>query len=197
MKNKLGVALLALAIVVIWRGTSREEAPISAGTFLVYDNGGMQMRLTFSPADGDRFGTSVSYVDEDDTYPSAQASSAPSDVVDTHMRTADGQVFELGSLGPLWVPPNEVREGGSAHGARVTEVRRWRNWEVGVVTTSVGLGGALRGEWYYDTRTGFLVGGTKSTAVSLPGQGQVFTLTDSNLPDLGFRELDDPLLHDD
>ena len=187
MKNKLGVAFLALAIVVTWRGTSREEAPISAGTFLVYDNGGMQMRLTFSPADGDRFDANVSYVDEDGTYPSAQASAAPSNVVDTRMRTADGQVFELGSLGPLWVPPNEVREGGSAHGTRVTEVRRWGKWEVGVVTTSVGLGGALRGEWYYDTRTGFLVGGTKSTAVSLPGQEQVFTLTDSNLPDLGFR----------
>ena len=187
MKNKLGVALLALAIVVTWRVTSREEAPISAGTFLVYDNGGVQMRLTFSPADGDRFDTNVSYGDEDGTYPSAHPSPAPSNVVDTHMRTADGQVFELGSLGPLWVPPNDVRKGGSAHGTPVTEVRRWGNWEVGVVTTSVGLGAALRGEWYYDTRTGFLVGGTKSTAVSLPGQRQVFTLTDSNLPDLGFR----------
>ena len=194
MKNKLGVALLTLAIVVAWRGTSREGAAISAGTFLVYDNGGMQMRLTFSPADGDRFDTHVSYfdthvsyVDGDGTYPSAQPSSGPSNVVDTRMRTTDGQVFELGSLGPLWVPPTEVRKGGSAHGTRVTEVRRWKNWEVGVVTTSVGVGGALRGEWYYDTRTGFLVGGTKSTAVSLPGEGQVFTLTDSNLPDLGFR----------
>ena len=55
------------------------------------------------------------------------------------------------------------------------------------VTASVGLGAALRGEWYYDARTGFLVGGTKSTAVSLRGDGQVFTLTDSNLPDLGLR----------
>ena len=187
MKNKLGVALLALAIVVTWRGVSREEAPISAGTFFVYDNGGMQMRLTFLPADGDRFDTNVSYLDEDGTYPPAQPSSGPSTVVDTRMRTINGQIFELGSLGPLWVPPNEVREGGSAHGTRVTEVRRWGNWEVGVVTASVGLGGALRGEWYYDTRTGFLVGGKKSTAVSLPGEGQVFTLTDSNLPDLGFR----------
>ena len=107
VKNKLGVALLALAIVMTWRVTSREEAPISAGTFFVYDNGGMQMRLTFSPADGDRFDTNVSYVGEDGTYPSAQPSSAPSNVVDTRMRTADGQIFELGSLGPLWVPPND------------------------------------------------------------------------------------------
>ena len=49
------------------------------------------------------------------------------------------------------------------------------------------MGMALRGEWYYDTQTGFLVGGLKSTAVSAPGEGLVFTLTDSNLPGLGLR----------
>ena len=58
------------------------------------------------------------------TYSSAQPSSEPSNAVDTRMRTADGLVFELGSLGPLWVPPSEVHEGGSAHGARVSEVQR-------------------------------------------------------------------------
>ncbi len=187
MKNKLAMALLALAIAVAWRAASREAAPISAGTFLVYDNAGTQMRLTFSPADGARFDTTVEYEYDDGTFETRQPSSAQSSSVDTRMRTTDGRVFELGSLGPLWVPPSEVREGGSAHGTRVREVRRWENWEVGVVTASVGLGGALRGEWYYDTRTGLLVGGTKSTAVSLPSEGQVFTLTDSNLPDLGFR----------
>ena len=54
-----------------------------------------------------------------------------------------------------------------------------------MVTAAVGM--ALRGEWYYDMQTGFLVGGTKSTAVSAPGQGLVFTLTDSNLPNLGLQ----------
>jgi len=187
LNNKLGVALLALALAVGWTFTSREEAPITAGAFLVYDNAGTQMLLTFSPADGGRFAANLSYLNQDGKYPTAQPRSMPNDVVDSRMRTANGLVYEIGSLGPLWVPPNEVREGGSAHGTRVTEVRRWENWEVGVVTASVGLGGALRGEWYYDTRTGFLVGGMKSTALSLPGEGQVFTLTDSNLPDLGFR----------
>lgn len=105
MKNKLAVALLALAIVVIWRATSREEAPISAGTFLEYDNGGVQMRLTFSHAAADLFDTNISYVDEDGRYPSSQPSPAPAEIVDTRMRTADGRVFELGSLGPLWAPP--------------------------------------------------------------------------------------------
>ena len=183
MKNKLGVALLALAIAGAWSATAREEAaPISAGTFLVYDNAGMRMRLTFSSADGDRFEANVEYAYDQREFEPASPSPAQGHMVDTHMRTADGGIFELGSLGPLWVPPSELREGGSAHGTRVDGVRRWENWDVGVVTASVGLG-----EWYYDARTGFLVGGTKSTAVSLPGDGQVFTLTDSNLPDLGLR----------
>ena len=187
MKNKLSVALLALVIAGAWSVTAREEAPISAGTFFVYDNAGMQMRLTFSPAEGDRFDTSVEYADGHGAFEPAQASSAPGDVVDARLRTADGRIFELAALGPLWVPPSQLREGGSAHGTPVGEVRRWEHWDVGVVTASVGLGGALRGEWYYDARTGFLVGGTTSTAVSLPGDGRVFTLTDSNLPDLGLR----------
>ncbi len=187
MKNKLGVALLALAIAVGWSVTAREEAPIAAGTYLVYDIAGTQMRLTFSPADGDRYDTSLEYADDHGAFEPAETWSDQSDVVDTRLRTVDGRIFELGSLGPLWVPPSELHEGGSAHGTRVGEVRQWESWEVGVVTASVGLGGALRGEWYYDARTGFLVGGTKSTALSLTGDGQVFTLTDTNLPDLGLR----------
>ena len=65
MNNKLGVALLALALAVGWTFTSREEAPITAGAFLVYDNAGTQMLLTFSPADGGRFAANLSYLNQD------------------------------------------------------------------------------------------------------------------------------------
>ena len=87
------------------------------------------------------------------------------------------------SLGSLWVGPDEVRPGGSAYGARIEEVRSWEAWQVGVVSASIGVGAALRGEWYYDSRTGFLVGGSKSTAVLEPGQGR-FRVVDSNIPGL-------------
>ena len=168
-----------------WLGRSSEEAPIDGGTFLVYDIDGSMMRLTFSPAAEDEFSTSLEYADEHGKFGTEELPATQGDTVDAHMRTADGQVFELASLGPLWVPPSEVHQGGRAHGTRIGDVRRWEKWDVGVVTAAVGM--ALRGEWYYDTQTGFLVGGTKSTAVSGPGQGSVFTLTDSNLPDLGLR----------
>ena len=187
MKINLIVALLGLVTVAAWLGRSSEEAHIDGGTFLVYDIGGSMMRLTFSPADEDAFSTSFEYADENGKFGTDELPATQGDIVDTRMRTADGRIFELASLGPLWVPPSEVHEGGRAHGTRIDDVRRWKNWDVGVVTATVDVGMALRGEWYYDTRTGFLVGGTKSTAVSGPGQGMVFTLTDSNLPDLGLR----------
>ena len=184
MKNKFVMVLLGLVIVAGWRVTSHEEAPVVAGTFLVYDVSGTAMRLTFSPAGDDRFGTTYEFADERGTFGSDEFMASPGDVVDARMRTESGAIFEIGSLGPLWVPPRELREGGHANGARVAEVRRWGAWEVGVVTANLGMGAALRGEWFYDTLTGFLVGGTKSTALSGPGEGQVFTLTDSNLPGL-------------
>ena len=187
MKNSVIVALLGFVLVAAWLGRSSEEAHIDGGTFLVYDIGGSMMRLTFSPANKDQFNTSFEYADEHGRSGTGELPATQGHIVDTRMRMADGRIFELASLGPLWVPPSEVHEGGSAHGTRIGDVRRWENWDVGVVTAAVGVGMALRGEWYYDTRTGFLVGGTKSTAVSAPGQGLVFTLTDSNLPDLGLR----------
>ncbi len=187
MKHTLVFALVGLVMVATWLGRSREEAPLESGTFLVYDIGGSMMRLTFSPASADEFSTSFEYADKNGTFGTDELPATQGDLVDTRMRTPDGRIFELASLGPLWVPPSEVHEGGSAHGTRIDDVRRWENWDVGVVTAGVGVGAALRGEWYYDTRTGFLVGGTKSTAASAPGEGLSFTLTDSNLPDLGPR----------
>jgi hypothetical protein len=175
VKNKLWVVLLGLAVVAGLRGASGEEA----GTYLVYDVGGTPMRLL---ADADRFSTTIKYANDDSTF-GGDEPATPGTAVDTRLRTPSGGIFELGLLGLLWVPPGNVREGGSAHGTRVSEVRRWEAWEVGVVTASVGIGGALRGEWYYDTQTGFLVGGMRGTAVT---EGQAFTLTASNLPGLAF-----------
>jgi hypothetical protein len=187
VKQNIVIVLLGIVVVAAWLGTSREEAQVNGGTYLVYDIGGSMMRLTFSPAEGNGFSTSFEYADEHGTFGTDELLATQGDVVDTRMRTADGRIFELASLGPLWVPPSEVREGGRAHGTPIEDVRRWENWDVGVVRAAVGMRAALQGEWYYDTRTGFLVGGKKSTAVSAPDQGLAFTLTDSNLPDLGLR----------
>jgi len=76
VRNKLVVALLGLAAVVAWQATSCEEAPIQPGTFLVYDIGGILMRLTFSPADDDRFGTTLDVADDDRPFGSDEFSTS-------------------------------------------------------------------------------------------------------------------------
>ena len=116
MKNKVVVAFFAIVIAATWLVSSPETAPITGGTFLVYDVSGTQMRLTFSPADGDRFATNIAYADDDGNFGTTEPSPAQRVVVDTHGRTADGAIFEVGMLGPLWIPPSEVHEGGSARG---------------------------------------------------------------------------------
>ena len=39
----------------------------------------------------------------------------------------------------------------------VIEVKRWKEWEVAVINAQA-AGGFLQGTWYYDVKTGFLVG---------------------------------------
>jgi hypothetical protein len=154
MKDKLVVVLIGLFIAVVWRAAPHDTAPVTAGTFLVYDVSGSVMRLTFSPTDKNRFATTYEFADERGRFDSDESVTSQGDVVTHRMRTESGAVFEVGSLGPLWVPPRQLHEGGNANGARVAEVRPWGAWEVGVVTATLGVGGAFRGEWFYDTRTG-------------------------------------------
>lgn len=187
MKPKLLVALIGLVVAVVWLRASREEAPLTDGSFLAYESSGVITRVTFTSVGGNEFRASLEVVYEDGETVSASGMTGNDETVDKRFRTSDGRIFEVGSLGPIWIPPGEVREGGRAHGTRIDEVRSWDRWSVGVVSVAVGVGGALRGEWYYDVTTGFLVGGTKSTAVSLAGEGQVFTLVGSNISGLGLQ----------
>lgn len=175
--RKLVVVLAAAAGVVLWMRTTRARAPVVDGSFLAYDVGGDVVRLTFTSLEGDRFLATLERVGQgQDVEPVRR------DTVDSRMRTPGGGVFEVGSFGPLWVAPEQVEEGGSAHGTRIAEVTNWEGWNVGVVRASVGIGAALRGEWYYEQSSGFLVGGSRSTAAS--DQGMRFRLVDSNVEGL-------------
>ena len=185
MNRKLVGAVIVLALAVLWFRSSREAAPLADGSFLAYESGGISIKVTFSEAGAGEFVSSLTVADEDGESISAEGMTGHGETVDTRLRTTGGGIFEVGSLGPLWIPPGEVRVGGRAHGTRIREVRSWDRWSVGVVSVSVGVGRALRGEWYYDSATGFLVGGTKSTAVSLAGEGLTFTLVGSSISGLG------------
>ncbi len=147
------------------------QAPLKDGLYLSYDYGGSTIRVTFNEISKNQFRATISPGDSQK-------------VVNKRLRTTGGQVYEVGLLGPLWIPPGSVKVGGKAHGDRVDEVKRWKRWNVGVVKASFGVGAALRGEWYYEKNTGFLVGGSKSTALSDEGEGTHFVLIETNLENL-------------
>ena len=184
MRNKFVLVLAAVAIAFLWLRSPGGSAPLADGYFLLYQQGEWTVRLTFHLADGGKFLTHVELIDEGGTPEVAEHMTGHDEIVDGRMRTASGGLFELGDFGPLWVPPRQLKEGGSAHGTRVSEIRPWNGREVAVVSASVGMGGAFRGEWYYDVVTGFLVGGMKTTAVSGPAEGQRFGLVGTNVPGL-------------
>ncbi|MBN2543292.1 hypothetical protein JXI42_10545 [bacterium] len=168
MKTK-SLLTVIFAIFFISTGCSVLEtpAPLEDGLYLRYDFDGSPISVSFKKLDGDRF----------------QATISPGDfqeVVNTRMKKPNGAIFELGTIGPIWISPSSVKVGGNAYGSRVSEVKHWERWEIGVVKASFGMGGAIRGEWYYERTTGFLVGGTKSTALSIDGSVSHFILMDSN-----------------
>ena len=157
-----------------------EEAPLSDGLYLNYDYGGSSIRVKFSGIDADTFYATLSIGSEVDNE---DISDQNKTIVDKHLKTERGTVYQPGILGPLWIPPFAVKDGGRAHGDEVTEVREWNGWEVGVIKANFGQG-ALRGEWYYDKHTGFLVGGMRASIMNADEGGTVFILDDSNLASL-------------
>ena len=180
MKTKLVLAVVALLILFGWLRSSGGGASVEDGSFLLYRQGEVSVRLTFHHTGGNDFRTHVEITYGDGETEVSESMPGHGETVDNRMRTASGMVFELGSFGPLWVAPRQLKEGGSAYGARVEEVRSFNGREAGVVTASVGIGGALRGEWYYDTATGFLLGGQLGTALS--NEPQRFELVGSSVP---------------
>jgi len=179
-KSLIAVVVLAVAVFV-WRSPS-EGAALQDGTYLTYETASTSFRLTFSDAGGGKFRTDVE-IRTGEGERLDISTEGDGEIVDKRLRTENGTVFELASFGPIWGPPGKVKEGGNANGALVDEVRSWNGWQVGVVKAGAG-GGALRGEWYYEQTTGFLVGGFMGTVFSGPDGGQRFGLRDSNLPGL-------------
>lgn len=184
MKNKLVLVVVVAAIAFVWLRSSGGGAPLADGAFLLYQQGESTVRLTFHLVDGDSYRTAVEITDSDGESEVAEYMTGHDETVDGRMRTASGGIFELGSFGPLWVSPGQLKEGGSAYGQRITELRSLNGRDVAVVSASVGMGAALRGEWHYDVVTGFLVSGMMSTAVSAPGQGLSFELAGTNVAGL-------------
>ena len=165
--------ILLVAIVGLWFAFSSfaPQAPLKDGLYLSYDQAGSQIRVTFTEISKTKFQATV-------TPGNSQK------IVNKRLESSGGAVYEVGLLGPLWIPPSSVKVGGKAHGSSISEVKHWKEWDVGVVKASFGVGGALRGTWYYEVNTGFLVGGNKTTVMSSQGEGIQFVLSETNLEGL-------------
>ncbi len=184
MSKKILIVIAVIGALWFARSALRPKAPLQDGIYFTYDWGGSAVTVTFSEAGRNRYRAAVQL-----RFAGEQAGrpvDGDGDVVNTRMRTSDGRIFEVGSFGPFWISPSEVEVGGSAYGSSVSEIRSWQGWNVGVVKAGVGVGAALRGEWYYEEATGFLVGGMRATAVT-EGEGDVWRLRDTNLPALSAR----------
>jgi hypothetical protein len=182
-KNSLVFLIFTICSLLVGCSALGPQAPLEDGLYLSYDFEGSTIRVTFRKINNNKFRASVD-IGLEDRMATDISSEGGQVVVNRQLKTDDGCIFELESLGPLWIPPGSVKVGGNAHGDRVDEVKRWKGWDVGVVRASFGVGGAWRGEWYYEKTTGFLVGGSKSTAVSGEGGGSHFALNETNLAGL-------------
>ena len=182
MRNKVLLALAASAAAVLLLRSMGGGVGLADGSFLVYRQGASTVRLTFEAASGGEYRTVVEVADEGEPPELAQGMTGHGETVDGRMRNASGAYYELGSFGPLWVQPGNLKEGGSAYGSRISGFRTWKGREVAVVAAALGMGAALRAEWHYDVATGFLVGGMKGTAVSGPGLS--FELVEADVPGL-------------
>jgi hypothetical protein len=159
-----------------------EEAPLSDGLYLNYGYGESNLQVTFYEIAADSFYAALSSGSEAESNPE-DIPERNKTIVDRRLKTERGTVYEAGILGPIWIAPSKIKKDGRVHGDAVNEIREWNGWEVGVISANFGQG-ALSGEWYYDTYTGFLVGGMRASIMNADEGGTVFILDDSNLASL-------------
>jgi hypothetical protein len=182
LKKTVAACILCVAAYLLTGCSFFAQAPLRDGLYLSYDYEGTTIRVTFTEKSKKHFSVTVETGTAEEMI-----TRIPRDdkqvIVDLQLKTDRGAIFELASLGPLWIPAKNVKVGGNAHGDSIVAVKEWQGWQIGVVKASFGVGGALRGEWYYEKNTGFLVGGNKSTIIS-EGGGSSFILKETNLAEL-------------
>jgi hypothetical protein len=180
----LGITLL---MICVWPGCSKlneffEQAPIEDGLYLSYASGeGTWITVDFSKKSSDQFYATTKNEYEDEETSEVISSNISRVLVDKHLKKENGYPFDAEVLGPLWTPPSSIKEGGTIHGTYIDEIKKWKDWNVGVIKASFGRG-AVTGQWYYDQKTGFLVGGQMATVIDEKGDN--FVLDDTNLESL-------------
>ena len=161
-----------------------ETAPIEDGSYLSYHvDDGSWITIEFSKISNDKFYATMEteYENEGEDLSESQTANKNRVIVDKRLKKENGYPYDAEVLGPMWTPPSSVKQGGTIHGTYIDEIKRWKDWEVAVIKASFGRG-AITGQWYYDKKTGFLVGGNLATVIDEKGTN--FVLDDTNLKNL-------------
>jgi hypothetical protein len=174
-------------MLCLWMGCSKfneflEHAPIEDGAYLSYafDNG-TWVSIEFSEKDSNQYHAAAKNEYEDEETSEIESSTISRVLVDRNLKKENGYPYDAEVLGPLWTPPSSIKEGGTIHGTYIDAIKKWEMWNVGVIKASFGRG-AITGTWYYDQKTGFLVGGHLTTVID--EKGESFVLDDSNIGSL-------------
>ena len=169
-----------------------EQAPLEDGTYLSYNMSELSFGVTeeswltveFKKISNSKFYASTESEYEDEMG-ETHISKGKRVIVDKRLNKENGAIYDADILGPLWTAPSSIKEGGTIHGTYIDEVTQWNDWEVGVIRAGFGRG-AITGTWYYEKKTGFLVGGHLATVMD--EDGTRFELVDTNLETLMLQE---------
>jgi hypothetical protein len=182
------VKFLALTIILIGflTGCSKlfsffEQAPLEDGLYLSYYVDEYWVTIEFSKIKNNKYYASQKFEYEDEEL--NEYTQKPKRVIVNKRLVKENDVIYMPSeLGPVWTAPSTIKPGGSIHGTYIDEVKKWKDWDVGVVKAGFGVGGAITGVWYYDKNTGFLVGGAIGTVMEI--KPMEFELVETNLSGL-------------
>lgn len=93
-------------------------------------------------------------------------------MVDEFFKTNRGNYLEV-AVGQLWLPRSRRRIGAKIREGRIREIRNWQKWEVAVLHAGIA---SANMNWYYERRTGLLVG----AEIEHMGAGMYVTLRSTN-----------------
>ena len=163
-KSSCLLILSILSCLIISGCSNRSNAPVYSGLYLKYwDGTSSGCRISFEEIDGNLFSVTMSPSSGTflpDGYYKKEL------IVDKYLKSAKGRLLIWGEAIQLWLPAGSRKVGARPPGGGmddITEVKRWKEWEVAVINAKV-AGGFLQGTWYYDVETGFIVGYEKTFA---------------------------------
>lgn len=181
-----GLTLLGLVILSGLEGCGKQEpAPYRDGLFLKYQTtiggpmgleSGFSIQVRFSQAEGEKLKATFTLSETSQDTKVIADSSGPTEVlVDKYGRVDKGKPLCLISPDepPLWAPVSHMKPGGTIEKARFYQKQHWQRWDVWVAHPDLPVGSA---DWYYEAKTGFLVG----TVFSAMGAGMSTLLGETN-----------------